>query len=360
MPEKINALVRIYVPDPLEGTAIAQPFWFRFPERKGFILFDKKLPESFFQSGADFTDITKASIVILPNNFTRGDAREQEYITRHADAAEKYRTPLFIFSGGDFTDRLRFDSRAYVFRQSLYRSTMQPQDIVMPTITEDNAKDGIMLRRKQLAPVVSFCGQGDYKTLRQHIIYHLKVWTWRVASFFKPVLRARIIGVYWRKKMMRACEKSALVHTNFIVRRSFSGAHRTIELDPAQARKEYLDSIVNADFVLAPKGDGNYSNRFLKTLCMGRIPVLPDTDIVLPLEEYIEYDSLVVRVPMDRIEDTPALVRKWYDALSDAEWEDAERKAREVFETHLRFDSFFRYFFVHVLPRLPLHPQQKL
>jgi len=140
------------------------------------------------------------------------------------------------------------------------------------------------------------------------------------------------------------------------VRKSFSGAHRTIELDPAQARREYLDSIINSDFVLAPKGDGNYSNRFLKTLCMGRIPVLSDTDTVLPLESHIDYDSLMVRVSMKNVKDTPKLVREWYDKHSEKEWQAAQHKAREVFETKLRIDSYFDYFFTVILPTLPTSP----
>jgi len=352
----MNIPLRLYVPEPLEGAPIALPFWSRFPGAKGSILYNQHLPQNFFETGVSYMSAEEAQAIVLPNTFQIADEKVQAYVKKYADLGEKSGLPVFVFSFGDLNDQVRFDPRVYVFRQSVYRSTMQPQDIVVPTITEDNAKEGIVLRQKQKVPVVSFCGQGDYQTFLQQVKYHFKVWRWTLAALFNPPLRARIIGVYWRKKMMHACEASALVVTNFIVRKSFSGAHRTIELDPAQARKEYLDSIIHSDFVLAPKGDGNYSNRFLKTLCMGRIPVLPDTDTVLPLEDSIDYDSIIVRIPMDKIKDTPTLVRQWYDARASAEWQAAQHKAREVFETRLRFDSFFDYFFTEVLPDLPRIP----
>ena len=352
--------IKLFVPEPFKEAHVAQPFWFKYPEGKGSILYNKHLPQNFFEHDVAYVEAGQAQAIVLPNTFATSTNDIQAYVKKYADLGQELDIPVFIFSFGDLNDQVRFDPRAYVFRQSVYRTTMAVQDIVVPTITEDNATAGIVLRPKQAVPVVSFCGQGDYQTLMQQVKYHLKVWQRMLAGIGNPHLRARIIGVYWRKKMMQACEASALVMTNFIVRKSFSGAHRTIELDPAQARREYLDSIVNSDFVLAPKGDGNYSNRFLKTLCMGRIPVLPDTDVVLPLEGHIDYDKLMVRVPMDNIKDTPKLVREWYDAHTEDEWQAAQHAAREVFETKLRFDSFFNYFFTEVLPTLPTFPITKV
>src|SRR3989344_2280747 len=114
----------------------------------------------------------------------------------------------------------------------------------------------------------------------------------------RPVLHARKQGIYWRKSAMRTLARSALVRTNFIVRRSFSGAMSTIELAPEAARAEFVESIKNSDFVLTPKGDGNYSNRFLETLSLGRVPVLIHTAAGLPLEDGIDYSKIMVPVPI--------------------------------------------------------------
>ncbi|MFZ2500407.1 MAG: exostosin family protein, partial [Minisyncoccia bacterium] len=170
-----------------------------------------------------------------------------------------------------------------------------------------------------------------------------------ILHIFEP---ARQLGVYWRRRMIAACRRSSHLQTNFIIRRAFSGARRTIELDPVQARAEFIQNIINADFVLAPKGDGNYSNRFLEALSLGRIPIVPDTDIVLPLEGSVDYSFVMVRVPMNRVCETPKYIHEFYDALTEVEWQQRQQLVREIFEKYLRQDSFFRYFFVEVLPTL--------
>ncbi len=345
----------LFVPPPLENAPVAFPLWPLFPHVKGHAVFTEGLPKSFFTADMQTLSVAEARAIVLPNAFT-GKEGESEYIKKYIDLGEKTGVPVFIFCTGDLTDRLTFDPRVYVFRQSVYRSTMQPQDIVIPTLVADSLQGEIRLRTKGDVPTVSFCGQGGYNTLQQRLKYHLKVWLWKLKAIANPMLRAKMVGVYWRKKMMQACSNTSLVKTLFIVRRSFSGAHRTIELDPVQARKEFVDSIVNSDFVLAPKGDGNYSNRFIEALSLGRIPVLLDTDTVLPLEETIDYAKVMVRVPMSRVQDTPNYIHAWYDKHTEEEWKLAQVAARELFVRALRLDAFFNYFFTEILPELPICP----
>jgi hypothetical protein len=75
------------------------------------------------------------------------------------------------------------------------------------------------------------------------------------------------------------------------------------------------------------------------------MPVVVDTDIVLPFEDEINYSSVMVRVPMNRVKDTSRFIREWYDVLSETDWGRRQRLAREVFETCLKQDAFFRRFF---------------
>ncbi|MDE1924836.1 MAG: exostosin family protein [Patescibacteria group bacterium] len=338
--------MNLYCPEPLERVEIHPCFLFRFaPEQRLGGLFKDALPPNFFEQRVTYTDVAQASAIVLPNNFKTLDSRSREYIARYAALAHERRLPIFAFSMGDFTDRLVFDSRVQVFVTSVYRSMLQKNQILTPTLTEDLGAGGVAVRQKSDLPVVSFCGQAGYKTARQWIGYVLKNLYFEVRGFLNAPERAHKLGVYWRRNMMRACAASPLVRTRFIVRRSFSGVLRTIELDPAQARKEFVDSIRESDFVLAPKGDGNYSNRFLEVLSLGRIPVVADTDIVLPFEDIIAYAKIVVRVPMERVAETPRSVHEFYESLSEREWQERQMLACETFEKYLRQDSFFEQFF---------------
>lgn len=337
--------VRLYYPEPLTGVEVHPIFHYLYPPaRKGGGLF-RDVQYSFFKE-AETADNKSADAIVLVNNFAKNlDKRTKEYLQYHANLAEQLNKPIFIFSCGDFTDSIRFDSRIWVFRQSLYKSSKGIRDISIPTTTEDPPQELLFIRNKDKKPIVAFCGMGGFNSVRSWVKYHSENLFYECIAFFKPKMLAKKLGVYWRRAMMRSCEHSSLVGTNFIVRRSFSGHAKSIELDPAQARREYLETTANSDFILAPKGDGNYSNRFLKTLAFGRIPVIVDTDIVLPLEDEIDYSKIIVKVPMERVADTPLYIRDFYDSLTDEEWHSRQLLARETFQQHLKQDVFFRNFF---------------
>ena len=326
--------------------------WLEHDENGAFPQALKGVPNP-FRACTRAESLADCDAAFLPNNIRREVASVQAYVTECADAAEAAGKPLFLFSCGDLTDGITFDPRAYVFRYSTYTDTLTSRDIVMPTLVDDLGAAGITIRAKAEVPTVSFCGQAGYKTKKQWLKYYLKVAFHRASGTIRPIKLAHAIGVYWRRVAIAACEASPLVRTHFIIRRSFSAAQRTIELDPEQAKQEFISSIRDTDFVLAPKGDGNYSNRFLEALSMGRIPVLIDTAYTSPFEGEIDYDDLIVRVPMRDVRNIPNYIRAWYDPLTEAQWAEKQQKARALYETRLRLDTFFAHFFEAVLSSLP-------
>ena len=61
-----------------------------------------------------------------------------------------------------------------------------------------------------------------------------------------------------------------------------------------QLQQEYFDTINNNAFTVCSRGAGNYSIRFYETLRSGRIPVLLDSDMVLPFEEDIDLPDEII------------------------------------------------------------------
>ena len=59
--------------------------------------------------------------------------------------------------------------------------------------------------------------------------------------------------------------------------------------------ERYLATMHACPFILCCRGAGNWSIRFYETLCAGRIPVLLDTDVVLPKEDKIDWDSVIIK-----------------------------------------------------------------
>lgn len=344
--------MRIHVPDPLPQYLVHPLFDFRYPTGKtqrG--LFREHLPPNFFETEVEYADLESAEAIVLANNFNRLDAEARSYIQEHADRGEAQGIPVFVFAHADFGDRLTFDPRVYVFRYSLYRRTKTKRDIMTPTLVEDLGRDGIQIRQKEAdVPVVSFCGRAGLKTMRARVRYVLAVSFYTVLSLFDRRISAYLPGVYWRMRTMRICSASSVVRTNFIVRNTFSGHPSSIELDPETARREFIGNIVTSDFVLAPKGDGNYSNRFQEALSLGRLPLYIETEGCLPLEGVIDYDRVMVRVPMEKVREVPALARAFYDSLTPDEYVARQHEARTIYETYLRPDAFYRYIFAEAIP----------
>jgi hypothetical protein len=341
--------IPLYIPEPLESVGVHVFFYFRYPACKNEkILFSENLPENFFEKGVEYTGVSEASAIVLPHNFTKMHPNVEAYIKKYADMGEKYNIPVFIFSQGDLTDRIHFDNRVFVFRYSMYRATSRLRDIMSPLVSEDLGRNGILLRSKQDKPTVSFCGQGGFPTYWRWIKYFIKNCICDLKSIFDHLAVTRKVGVYWRRMAMEACNASPMVETLFIVRTSYSAHSDSISLDPAQARRDFIRSIQESDFVLAPKGDGNNSSRFQEALSLGRFPVYIDTDSILPFEEEIKYDEVIVRIPFEDVKNTPIYIRKFYDSLNEEEFMMRQRKARKIYENYLRTDSFYKRIFSDV------------
>lgn len=107
--------------------------------------------------------------------------------------------------------------------------------------------------------------------------------------------------------------KKSSIPTQFIIKNgpqwgtsSFEDCRNISKLKEIQSKAEveYYNNIKDNLFTLCVRGWGNYSYRFCQTICMGRIPVLVDTDCCLPYEEIFDYDKHIVRVkPTENIVD---------------------------------------------------------
>jgi hypothetical protein len=106
-------------------------------------------------------------------------------------------------------------------------------------------------------------------------------------------------------------------------------------------RREYLENIRDADYVLAPKGDANYSSRFYEVLSLGRIPVLLDTDAVLPMETTIDYSAFSLKVPYQDVDRIGDVIADFHESLSSERFLAMQAAAREAYETTLRYDRYF-------------------
>lgn len=299
-------------------------------------------------------DIGDCDFVVIPQGIRRYEGEKKEYVNRIVRMAAEHGKKVIVFTAGDLHHDV-FIPDAIVFKALNYSRYRKENEIYIPVYVEDLlAGKGIEIRKKDHPlPIIGFCGWAGFRSLREAAIYHARNLTLNIRKLASGDSSLEVFkkGVYFRRKCMRILKRSPLVETNFIARMSYSANAATISLPPEIARREFVDNIIGSDFVLAPKGDGNSSARFYEALSIGRIPVLIDTEMIMPLEGVINYSAFTLRVPYEDIGDLPRVVRDFYDGLTPHAFEKMQHAAREAFEKHLRYDSFLNYVFRR-LPRL--------
>ncbi|MBI2108827.1 MAG: exostosin family protein [Parcubacteria group bacterium] len=283
--------------------------------------------------------------------------RKSEALLAHfISLAEKYKKKILVFSMTDSDEDISIP-HSIIFRYSQYKYKQKENEIITPPyplhfrppeLSEYRKKiwKSIFLREKNEKPTVSFCGWANFPSFYRRITYAGRALLSDVKKYVFQDKYAELHkrGIFFRRKAVQVLSGSTRLNTNFILRRSFnaqSGFDGKKQIGYEKGEKEYVESILHTDFVLAPKGNGNASVRFFETLSLGRFPVLINTDCELPLKDFIDYDKFVVTVDYTRIKDTEQAILDFYNALDNKEFQERQKMAREAFEL-LRPGSFLK------------------
>jgi hypothetical protein len=103
---------------------------------------------------------------------------------------------------------------------------------------------------------------------------------------------------------------------------------------------EYVDSVFGCDYALCVRGAGNWSFSFSEALSAGRIPVLIDTDSVLPLSDEVDWERHVCRIPIVRIIEGPQIVPDFHRKLGPEGFKAIQRANRELWRARLTPRAF--------------------
>lgn len=101
-----------------------------------------------------------------------------------------------------------------------------------------------------------------------------------------------------------------------------------------QFRRSYLTLLENTKFIFCPRGRGLNSIRFFEALKLGRIPVLISDEAKLPLEDVVDYNEFVVRVPEADVGLADQYIFEWLDKHNLA-----AASARASWVSHQYFDD---------------------
>lgn len=284
----------------------------------------------------------QADFLLIPHEY-RKVKDHGDYLAQLSERSARHGRPIVAVNYGDSPCAVELPG-SISFISSAYRHSIRKNERMMPAYTEDLlAGQALSPRPKAPEPTVAFCGWSDYKNAKNAL------GTWignalvelRAILASEPRIRAEKKGLTFRRTALQALTDAPGIRTNFLIRSSYSGHVETISLPPEQARAEYIANMRNCDLALVVKGDGNYSYRFYEALALGRIPLFIDTDTPLPLEDLIDYDSFLLRLPFEKLRSIGAFVRERWAAMTPDEVENRQYAARAAFAEKLRPDRFF-------------------
>ena len=227
----------------------------------------------------------------------------------------------------------------YIIRFSWYRSLHEPGVIISPAFLGGDGFDLMAElgtfdwepKPKDVSPTVSFCGrEGGRLGLAIWRMMPKSLTRRMAANFFcgtTPGIRMTCCYPL-RVDAMQVLEGDSRIKTDFIGR-------ATVQLQPSvqgDRRRQFLDNLQRNAYALCVKGADNYSWRFYEALSLGKIPILIDTDCMLPLEEEISWDQFIVRVPSTHLQELPDRLWEWHSRLSPSEFCDLQRRLRSLFE----------------------------
>ncbi|NDV62600.1 exostosin family protein [Puniceicoccales bacterium CK1056] len=104
---------------------------------------------------------------------------------------------------------------------------------------------------------------------------------------------------------------------------------------PEDAQSAYVEQIRQASFSICPRGKGANCIRLFESMRMGVAPVLISDDLVLP--DGPDWETFLLRVPENRIEDIPAILEREQHRAGEM-----GHLARAAYESHFSPESMPR------------------
>ena len=323
---------------------ILVPFWGPNPEAPG----DPEAGrfDRYAAIGSSFlhlTSLADCDIAVFPQNWETAGERATELGEAFVSLCDGTGKRPVFFAGSDSAEPLPVEG--VVFRTSLSRSRRLPDEYALPAWSEDflsrHLGGELHPRRKQKRPLVGFCGNPMAGVPAPTIGARVR----GVLGAGRPEPARELAGEHPRTLALRALARDERLRADFVLRSGFWG-HRGLA-DRARTRREYVQNMVESDYVLCARGVGNFSYRLYETLSAGRIPVFVDTDCVLPLDFDIAWRDYCVWVDERDIERIGDRVLEFHESLSPVEFEERQRACRRLWETHISPEGFFSQFHRH-------------
>jgi len=203
---------------------------------------------------------------------------------------------IYIFLITDNCDKFLIPNNVKLYRTSLLKSIKSHNEYILPYIWEgiEQSFDPLIITEK---PIIGFCG----------------------------------VNSHYRLKTIQLIEQDNRFVSNFIIRNQFWGGnpHNSVLV------KNYEDNMQSSHFNICNRGAGNFSMRFYQTLSCGRIPVLLNTNMLLPFENEIDWNDIIVMANTEE-----ELIDKILYCWNNKDIIKMQIKCKEIYDTYFAGTKF--------------------
>lgn len=346
-----------YLPENLSHETILYPFWGKSSETSDGMWNSNFVNDSNFDSYIEqahnifeMSSLKDADLVVVPCNWEPIIGRpSQNSVLELLKQAEELDKLTVSFFYNDCSHGELPIANGLVFRHSLYSHTRKTHDFALPVFCDDFINKYLNkqfpIRKKQPKPIVGFSGY----VVPREIKTYVKLFLYKAR---KPFNHKNIppynVGHALRFEAISKLEKSSKIQTNFSIRNKSFFHQPSLELQKLQ-RLDYVQNMVDSDYIFCCRGSGNYSIRFYEALSCGRIPVFLDTNCVLPYDFDIDWKKYCIWVNENEISQIADKISDFHDKISPQEFIDLQYECRQVWEKYLCAKGFYANLYRHLI-----------
>ncbi|WP_019509284.1 hypothetical protein [Pleurocapsa sp. PCC 7319] len=263
--------------------------------------------------------------------------------------ADKYNRPLVIDGTSD-SDVLLDIPTASILRCGLYKSLKKTFETECPFWSNYRTKirlDTLKILPKGKKPAVGFCGTissiGKLSSLGKiflpNKISKLVLSQGKIARQIDIRLREGM-SLQLRDTAIALLSSDSRIDSHF----NISDPHKSYYFEDDSNRifleNLFVDNMNKCDYTLCIRGTGNYSGRLYMTLNAGRIPVIIDTDVVIPYEEKLH----ILKVPVNSLEKIGDLILEHFEQTTEQELLEMKMGNRAAYNQFLAPEKFLPNF----------------
>ena len=294
----------------------------------------------------------KADILILPLTwnyyFKYGKVNEAIETIQFYEMLNK---PIITWVSGYYKYKV-MDGNFIILQHSLHKSKRKNNEYAYPAIIRDPFDYlnfyGVSIVSSFKKPRISFCGAANW-TLLDKCESLLKDFFFRIKNkAFRPYLDLRfpVSGMSLRGKLLKSFNQNKNFDTHIIIRKR----RDSILSNKEKYKFEYWNNILLAPFTICVRGNGNFSVRFYETLALGRIPILIDTDCVLPFDNEINWHKHCIIVKNKNLIKAVKSIELSINAMDEDKIRDLQMANRKLWIENLSFGGFY-YSFIRLIKK---------